>query len=394
MLYLARGGFWLSLGDGVSSIIGFLTAIAFSNFLPREVYGSYKYVLSVAGILSIASLSGVGAAVTQAVAQGFEGSFVPAVKTKMRWGLFGSLGGLLVAGYYFTHGNTSLGIAFLLVSLFIPFLDSFSLYSAYLEGKKLFDISTRYRMYSQLISAGVLIGTIYLTSNLFLVLSGYFLSLILTNFVFYRIAKAKIKPNTSISPLTNSFGKHLSFLGALNIISGQLDKILLWNVLGASSLAVYLFALAPVNQMLGFVKSILPLAFPKMAERTEDELRHTLPYKILLMLAVIAVLVATYILAAPFLFKIFFSKYTDSILYSQIFALTLLFFPRNLLSDALVAHGKTKKIYILSIVGSAFRFTAMAILIGKFGIWGAVYSAIASGMFSFALATYLFFRRS
>ena len=199
MLYLARGGSWLAFGDSISSIIAFLSAIAFANFLPQDIYGSYKYILSIAGILSIATLTGVGAAVTRAIAQGFEGSMFPAIRTKIRWGLLGSLGALVVATYYFMHGNATLGTAFLIVAAFVPLVDSFSLYGAYLEGKKEFPRSARYQIYGRVISAGTLIATVYLTNNLFLVLLGYFTPQALTSYVFYRFVRREIAPNSIAS---------------------------------------------------------------------------------------------------------------------------------------------------------------------------------------------------
>ena len=51
MVYLAHGGFWLSFGQIISSLSSFLLAIAFANLLPKETYGNYKYILSIASIL-------------------------------------------------------------------------------------------------------------------------------------------------------------------------------------------------------------------------------------------------------------------------------------------------------------------------------------------------------
>ena len=46
MIYLAKGGFWLTLGQIISSVSSFALAVAFANFLPKEVYGNYKYIIS------------------------------------------------------------------------------------------------------------------------------------------------------------------------------------------------------------------------------------------------------------------------------------------------------------------------------------------------------------
>ena len=66
MLYLAKSGSWLSFGHGFAMLSGFFMSLAFANLFPRESFGTYKFVLSMAGILGAFSLTGMGTAVTQA----------------------------------------------------------------------------------------------------------------------------------------------------------------------------------------------------------------------------------------------------------------------------------------------------------------------------------------
>src|SRR3989338_1976898 len=120
MVYLASGGFWLTLGQIISSAATFGLAIAFANLLPKETYGTYKFILSIAGILSVLTLPGMMTALTQAVARGFEGSVIPALKLRVRWGMLAGLGNLVVATYYYFNGNTKLTISFLIVAAFLP----------------------------------------------------------------------------------------------------------------------------------------------------------------------------------------------------------------------------------------------------------------------------------
>src|SRR3989338_6258286 len=95
MVYLTKGGFWLTAGQLFSSLSAFLLSIAFANLLPRETYGTYKYVLSIASLLSIPTLSGMTTSLAQAVAGCYDGSFIPALKARIKWGLFGALASLI-----------------------------------------------------------------------------------------------------------------------------------------------------------------------------------------------------------------------------------------------------------------------------------------------------------
>ena len=103
--YLTRGSFWITLNQGVQFIAGMLLAIAFANLIEPETYGTYKFILSVAAILSITTLGSMGTAVNQAVARGFEGSLQHALRLKLMVGLLGMLGSLVAALYYYLNGN-------------------------------------------------------------------------------------------------------------------------------------------------------------------------------------------------------------------------------------------------------------------------------------------------
>ena len=75
MMYLAQGGFWIALGHIVNGLLAFSLIVAFANLLSKETYGIYRYILSIAGVLNIFVLSGMGTAISRSVASGNEGAF-------------------------------------------------------------------------------------------------------------------------------------------------------------------------------------------------------------------------------------------------------------------------------------------------------------------------------
>lgn len=381
MVYLARGGSWLTAGQIISTASGILLAIAFANLLPKEVYGIYKYVLAVAAILAIPTLSGMGTAITQAVARGFEGSFLPALKTQIRWGLLGSAGSLTVAGYYYLNGNNTLAIAFLIAAFFIPFADTFNQFDAVLSGKKLFAASTKYNSAIKVGGVAALIATIFLTDNLFLVLLAYFGAYTILRLIFLRRTLKKYPPNALIDPQTISYGKHSSLAAAFATVANYLDKLLLFHYLGPVNLAIYSFAIAPIEQSKVVFKSLPSLAMPKFAVQTFSEIKSKLYGRLLLLFALGAAAVLLYFFAAPLLYKLLFPSYLDSVRYSQIFALTLLpTLPHTLMSPILSSKLTLipkKMLYLwntpdLVLVASLFLLTA------KFGIMGVIMSRIFS----------------
>ncbi len=390
MLYLAKGGFWLGSGEVVASIFSFALAVTFANLIPIETFGTYKYILSIAGVLSVLSLPGLSTSLTRSIARGYDGSLMPTVKTAVKWASLGGMASLAVGLYYFLNNNSVLSTAFFLIAALIPLKNAFSLYRAYFEGKKLFKTETLYVVITQIISSGALIAMLFLTKNLFAILLTYFIPGILATLIFLIKTIRLIPKNSTKDPETINYGKHLSAMKFLGMVTERLDTILLWNLLGASSVAVYSFALAPIGQIKSYANNILPLAFPKLAQSTHKQLRKTLPYKLFVMFSIILAITLTYILAAPFLFKIFFPQYMSSVLYSQVFALSMLFMPRNLLMESFVALGEKKKLYLVNIIIPIIRIVLLITLIKFFGIWGAIYAFLLTQLFSLILTTYLF----
>ena len=82
------------------------------------------------------------------------------------------------------------------------------------------------------------------------------------------------------------------------------------------------------------MQNLTTLAFPKMSTATADSLRETLPNKLFRLEMVIIGLIIIYWLAAPVFFPLFFPEYVGAILLSQVYALSLIFFPRTFLSTA------------------------------------------------------------
>ena len=169
MIYLTKGGFWITTSQVASFILYFLLSIVFANFLPKEIYGTYKFVLSMIALLTIPTLGSMGTAVIQAVARGYEGSLIPAIKEKIKWGSLGFLGSLFLALYYYIQNDHQLFFSFLLISIFIQIFGAFAIYGALLQGRKLFKISSKISIFSNFVSITILIITVLFTNNIYLI---------------------------------------------------------------------------------------------------------------------------------------------------------------------------------------------------------------------------------
>jgi O-antigen/teichoic acid export membrane protein len=189
-----------------------------------------------------------------------------------------------------------------------------------------------------------------------------------------------------------NFSKHMSLLNIIGAISDQLDKILMWHFFGAKELAIYSFATIPTTQIKGYLKSIFTLAFPKLAVQNDEITKKTLPAKIFKLTLIVAVGIIAYIFLAPFFYKLLFPQYLESINYSRLYFLTLLFFPVTTINQLLIARAKKRDLYMVQFLTPAVKIISLIALVPIMGIYGAIYAQFIATMAG-AILLYYFFRK-
>ena len=127
------------------------------------------------------------------------------------------------------------------------------------------------------------------------------------------------------------------------------------------------------------------LAFPKLSERPIPELRRTLPRKVLLLSAGMALIALMYAMSAPYIFQLIFPQYISSVFFTQVLAFTLIPAPFILFNQVLVAHMKKRELYISRIALPVLKIGLLLILLPLFGIWGAVSAIIITQIASMIL---------
>ncbi|HEY4509086.1 MAG TPA: oligosaccharide flippase family protein [Candidatus Paceibacterota bacterium] len=373
MTYLAKGGFWLLLGQFVATGSAFLASVAFANLLAPEIFGVYKFILSINSLVLISTLSGMDSAITQSVARGFDGTLNVGVRTKIKWGALGTLTSFGIALYYFMQGNMLLAISFSVAAVFVPFTESFDMYDSFLAGKQLFGVQTRYNIIKKCIALVSIIAVIYLTKNLYLIILTYFVSITLPNIFFLHRTKKVYVDNDNVDPEAIKYGKNLSGIYIMTLIMGELDKILVFHYVGAADLAIYALATAPTDQIKGLMKNINSLAFPKFANKTGEEIKKTIWAKVKILGLVTGVIVFIYILLAPLFFNMFFPKYLASIRYSQVLALSLIpVIIAGFIATILESQKDRVGVYKYNLYGNVIGIIILLPFIYIWGLWGAV----------------------
>lgn len=391
--YIVKGGSFLTLGNFVSIAVNFTLAFFFARLLPKEIYGTYSYILAWISVLGIFALPGMDTAVIQSVSRGFENSLSLGLKKKLKYGILGTLAALIIGGYYFYNGNLMLATAFFSGAIFIPLINGFQIYNAYLLGKKEFRASAFYAIAGQVFIAFIMLIALFSTQNIIYLTSAYLLANALPNFVFFIRTRLKIKtPAGNNDPEITNYAKHLSLINFISTIATYADQFLAFHFLGPANLANYAFATAPPEQIKGLLKGLPDLALPKFSERSEEELKKTMARKIIILSVFVAFFVGLYILLAPWIYKLFFPRYVDAVFFSQIFALSLLNTPPALIAGALTAHRKIKQLYSLNVAGPIFQILIMVILTPIYGLLGLIIARIIARTFTSVLSLAIYYK--
>lgn len=393
MVYLAKGGFWLNSGQIITSLASLGLAIIFAQLVPKEAYGNYRYILSLAGLASIFSLTGLSVGVVQSVARGFIGTFIKASKVLAKSNILIFVVTLAGSTYYLANGNSAVGYGLAIVAILYPPVRTFELYESFLSGKKNFRKSALYRGIADI---GTILATaiaIFYSSNVIILIGANMAAQFVLNAFFFRKVYSSIssEDKNNIEPGIIEFSKHLSFQNILGNLAAHLDKIIIFHYLGATEVAIYTFAGAIPQQIKGFISNISLMITPKISQRSAREATSTIPKRFLISLTVLVPIVLLYIVLAPSIFNFLFPTYIESVIYTRWYALVLLVMG-NLSSLVLTTQKATREQYILTTFSSTSQIIIMLILIHPFGIMGIIWAMLIS-KFSTSILSYIMVKR-
>jgi O-antigen/teichoic acid export membrane protein len=393
MVYLVGKSGWLLFGQMVTFISTIITVWVFANFVDPSDYGLYKFVLSIATIASITTLTGFSISIAKNVAQGFDVSLNKILKVQIKYGLLGAIGLLILSYYYVLKDNHILASLFAVAAMWIPFYEPLSNYQYILLGKKEFKLQTLLRIMQRFILSLGLVAVIIFIKNIVIITFAYFLLLTISNLVAYvYTVKAYPGTNDEETPYSNliSFGKNTTLQNIFLVGVGQLDKILLFKFLGPAQLAAYYFATAVPNEIQGVLGNINSVAFPKLVDKNSQEFKTALIKKMVLFSGLLVVVVVGYILTAPLLFTLLFPVYLDHVFISQLFIGTILFTPFSLFWSYFYATENKKALWFNTILGPSAFISGIVVFVPLYGLIGAVISLYIRNILDLVSGLYFF----
>ena len=380
MVYLTKNSFWINANTVITSIFAFAISIAFARLLPKDIYGTYQFVISISAIIGSFTLTGMNTAVTQAVARGFEKVFPESVRTQIKFGMIPAILGLGFSLYYILNQNSVLSISLIAVAILLPIANALNTWGAFLSGKKEFK---DYFKYSQIINiiyyGGTTLVILFLPKALFLILANFILNTI-ANFVVYKLIIKKHKPNDNNEEEALSFGKKFSLSNILPMIALNIDNIVIFHFLGATNLAIYAFASNIPDRLGGLLRPISMVAFPKLAEQEPSDIKANIFKKTSLLFVISLAAGLFYILIAPFIFKTFFPFYIESVKYSQLYSLAIILGVTSGLPMIAMYARRINKVHILNISYPIISIAMLCFGGYLWGIIGVIFAKIASNL--------------
>lgn len=394
--YTLRGGFWLLVGHAFTILAVLGTSYTFANYLDPQLYGNYRYLVSAAVIISLFSLSGMHNAITQATAKNLKGFFSKGISLSIKYGLVTSAVGLIGAAYYFFSGNEILATGMVLIAIIQPLINTTTLIFPYFFGKQQFNISTHWHAFKTITTTISIVSATLLSDSVLIIFLSFLLSNLLANTIVYYVNKPKeeVVADDEASQEFINYAKHTSFQNVLLGFANQLDKILVFQFLGAKELAIYAFATALPDQYKGITKSIDSLLLPRFSQQSSHNVRNNLLRKTVLYFLFLLVCAVVYIWAAPFIFHTLYPSYDDSVFISQLYALGIIFGFGNIPFSAMKAEMDNKGLYKYKLIISIFQILSLAALLPLYGLVGAVAARLLHKVFVCFYGYFLYFPRS
>jgi O-antigen/teichoic acid export membrane protein len=382
--YFVKGGIWLSMSVLLNYGLGLFRTVAFARLIDQNTYGQFGFVNSIFNSIGLLSLPGINAALIETVARGNYGSLFDAAFARARWGLLGSLGLIGVGYYYLQSGHLDLFAAFSISAIFLPILSALQVASAYYNGRKQFNTVSVMAMSLSVLTTFLLVVVLWLHQGvIWLVIANDTSILLIYLLYFWRAARlARSAPR---DPQVISYGRALTWAGAISSFTFELDNAILGFSSGFVNVAIYNISSVLPDALKDFIKTLTPLVMPKIAEKPEKKIyTHETRKKLLYLLLVNVVIVLITIAILPFVITLLYgNKYNASIPFAQLLMFSLVFgLPGAFFAAALQARKQTKAIYRFNLIYGILQISTLLVFVPLLGVLGIVLSRIVTRLIS------------
>lgn len=382
--YLARGVMWLGATQAVASISALVLTLVLARYLDPEVYGSYRYVLSLVAVAGAFGLSGLGTGLMRSIARGKDGTYAHALQTGLRYAPVPALLLLAGAAYEYVYGAGGVGISLVIAAVGVMAINTFSLYKYYLTARRAYVSMLVVTALTELVPVVVLVAAVvYSTLDLVMLIALFFATHGVASIMGY-IWSRLLSPvrNEERDPSLNERSKGLSFANIVSAVATYGDRLLIFHLMSPIDLARYAVAQTLPEQLRAVAKLGLSAVFPKLAAGSYP--LRSLVLRSAFGLAAIGMLATLYALFAPLLIQLLFPAYTDVAGLSMLFALYSFLGVIFLLGTTLLSvRDDTKHVYHANLSLSVFMLLLVPLAIVLYGtlesiVWARIIGLVLS----------------
>lgn len=387
---LIKGGLWVYISYFVNILVGLLLTFFYANYVSKEVFGQFNFVLSILSMLGFFTLVGMNQALTFAISEGYEGNFKKAISQTLRFSIIGSII-LLFLSFFYLNKSPGLSPSLIFIALIFPLYAISTYYQSFLFSKRKFKYISLINIGGSILSLITLIFVITSVNSTLTILIALLMPPLFINLYFtyrYFISTQSLKINQTFLRL----GWHLSSTNSIHFLTKSIDKFLIGLFLPFEQLAIYAFAQVLPDQGYAIFKHLNTLITPEIAEAGKKNLKLNILKGYLIALLTVGFGIVIYFILSPLFFSIFFPRYLDSLFISQIYSLVLLSIPTTFLNLAFQKLKVSKIFYLQEFSLIITLIVGIYIFVPQYGIVGAIIAQILARFIYSAVSLITFLR--
>jgi len=257
-----------SLSKGLST---YVIILLLSKFYGLATAGQFRLLLSIVGILSLFTLLDTNKVAIKYLVMGKRGIIRPLMLNQMRWGLMGTVAGVLTALTFYYKGN-ELWPSILAVSLLLPLTFPTRLHGQILQARKDFRLLAIWNVIKFAVLTLLAVAIAYYQFDIAIFFIGYFA--IMTAFHCFYMSRFDEAYETA-APDSDKYVKESVFLsstGLFPILLEHSDKFLISYFFGLEALGLYTIGVSTGRLFLHFTKPVLTIFYPVLVNKKFDAL--------------------------------------------------------------------------------------------------------------------------
>ncbi len=393
--YFVSNSFLIAANQSIAIIGSLVVTVVFAHHLSEELFGNYRYLITLASIFSVFSLNSIGQSILQTAAQGKTWFFLIGIRYSLISNLLCIAISMAAGLYYFINDNSLLALSCIAIALFQPLISTFFNIYSYLHGLSLYKESAGLQIFRVVCITVSSLLAIYLTQSVLILFIVYLIAQTVSGYIGYWYFKPHTieKPDSVLTRKYLNFATHLSIQNAILAIAIRIDTLIVFQFLGGAALATYAIAQIVPDQLKSMVKNFSTLLFPKYVNYSSEKLLRSIPGRSLQLFVILVLITLCYILVAPFIIGWLLPKYETAILYTQLLALAIPASVLYIVQSAIKSQTNNVQLYYIQFSHATIKVLLVFVGIYYFSIWGAVGAYILSSYVELALYYGVYFSK-